>query len=87
MDTKPNLPQIAAQRGRQTLWQGLAVAVTLAILTALVAGLTAGSWAEWLASWQVWTYSAFQAAVTAGVAWAVRMWGDHSGYHPDGTPK
>lgn len=79
MDT-PNLPKIAAKRGTQTLWQGLAVALTLAVLNALVTSLTANSWTEWLNHWQVWTYSAFQAAITAGVAWAVRMWGDHSGF-------
>ena len=73
------LPAIAAKRGTQTLWQGLLVVAIMAALTALGSGLTAGSWAEWLASWTIWTWAAFQAAGTAAIAYLVRRFADHSG--------
>lgn len=73
------LPAIAAKRGTQTLWQGLAVAVIMAALVALGSGLTAESWSQWLTTWPIWTWAAFQAAGTAGVAYLVRRFADHSG--------
>lgn len=81
--TPAERPRIAAKRGLQTLWQGLAVAVIMAALTALGSSLTAASWTEWLASWPVWTWAAFQAAGTAGVAYLVRRFADHSGVQPE----
>ena len=79
---REELPQIAAKRGVQTLVQGLTVAVVMAALTALGSGLTAGSWGEWFATWPIWTYAAFQAAGTAGVAYLVRRYADHAGVEP-----
>lgn len=73
------LPKIAQMRGLQTLAQGLAVAVVMAALTAFGAGLTADSWTEWIASWPIWTWAAFQAAGTAAVAYLVRRFADTSG--------
>ena len=75
----PSIPEVAAKRGLQTFWQGLGVAVIMAALTAFGSGLTAGSWEEWAGSWPIWTWAAFQAAGTAGVAWFVRRFADHSG--------
>ena len=75
----PALPEVAAKRGWQTLVQGLAVAVIMAALTAFGSSLTAASWTEWASSWPIWTWAAFQAAATAGVAWAVRRFADQSG--------
>lgn len=73
------IQQVAAARGRQTLAQGLITAMVMAAVVAVGSGLTAESWAEWFATWPIWTWSAFQAAGTAAVAWAVRRFADHSG--------
>lgn len=73
------LPEIAAKRGRQTLAQGLAVAGIMAALVALGTGLTARSWDEWIATWPLWSWAAFQAAGTAIVAYLVRRFADHDG--------
>lgn len=70
---------IATKRGTQTLWQGLVVAVVMAALTALGSSLTAASWTEWLTTWPVWTWAAFQAVGTAVVAWFVRRFADGAG--------
>lgn len=75
----PELPEVARKRGLQTLWQGLSVAVIMATLTALGSSLTATSWTEWLTTWPIWTWAAFQAAGTAGVAYLVRRFADRSG--------
>lgn len=75
-------PAIAARRGWQTLWQGLAITVGLAVLTTLVGSLAAPSLRDWLASWEVWTWSAIQAAGTALLAYLLRRYQDDSGVAP-----
>lgn len=63
MDSK----QIAAARGWQTLADGLIVVALVAGVAPLIGAIQSGeSWAGWLAGWETWTWSAFQAAVVAG---------------------
>lgn len=73
MDSK----QIAAARGWQTLADGLIVVVIVAGVAPLIGAIQSGeSWRAWLAGWETWTWSAFQAGVVAGgtalVAWLRR---------------
>lgn len=73
MDSK----QIAAARGWQTLADGLIVVVIVAGVAPLIGAIQSGeSWRAWLAGWETWTWSAFQAAVVAGgtalVSWLRR---------------
>ena len=77
MDSK----QIAAARGWQTLADGLIVVVIVAGVAPLIGAIQSGeSWRAWLAGWETWTWSAFQAAVVAGgtalVAWLRRRFVD-----------
>ena len=77
MDSK----QIAAARSWQTLADGLIVVVIVAGVAPLIGAIQSGeSWSAWLAGWETWTWSAFQAAVVAGgtalVAWLRRRFVD-----------
>ena len=77
MDSK----QIAAARGWQTLADGLIVVVIVAGVAPLIGAIQSGeSWRAWLAGWETWTWSAFQAGVVAGgtalVAWLRRRFVD-----------
>ena len=76
--------ELAAARGWQTLRDALIAAVIVAGGGVLVGAIgNAGSWAEWLAGWQAWTWTFFQAVVmavlTAVIAWAQRRYRDRSG--------
>ena len=75
MDAK----QIAAKRGWQTLADGAIVVALVALALPLIEAVqSAAGWADWLADWQRWTWTAAQGAVVAGgtalVAWARRRW-------------
>ena len=84
--TNPDLtlPQVAAKRG----WQTMAVAVIgvmgLSVVEATVTGQLApiDSWADLAATWPEWTWELSKAAVTGGLAWVWRRFGDQSGFEP-----
>ena len=72
-----NTNQSAAERGLQTLADGLIVVVIIAGVMPVVDAIQAADgWQSWLNGWATWSWSAFQgviiAAGTAGVSWLRR---------------
>ena len=82
----PSLPEVAARRGWQALWQGLGVDVLVAVALVLLASLSnVERWEDFLAP--ALTLAVGKSIVQAAAAWVVRRYVDRSGYNADGTPK
>ena len=86
LEPSPTLQEVAARRGWQTLFTGLAIDVAVAV--AFVIGAEVGriqTMEEFLAPALI--LAVTKSAVQAAAAWVVRRWMDQSGYNPDGSPK